>query len=372
MPTCPACGSEVVAESKQCPECHLAVTLFSAVREAAGTSPNQDPTYIRTIGELLATVDLGKPGDVPPEVSSHGLMSRPKRSATSGGPPPEHPRTAKVIAPLKDLPELPSGRTDAQLRKRIREYFELGRRLGADFTDFEIRSNAATLADDESSLDVLAREMFVHLVSELAEEFEATIAQRNELTQLVPTPSADVELDAIRESIRLGDLPGALRRLTHVRDELLRVEEEWEVGRILVTECDLLVQTIRELGGDPAPAQGPLEEGRKFLSRGRRSDAEKLLARAAVALWTVLEPRFFEDLRRVRDRLNDARNSGADIAPAVTDLRGVATELRQRNFVGMLVAYRRLRAFADRLTPLGSVDVGAGVLAPAVRSGPSA
>ena len=177
--------------------------------------------------------------------------------------------------------------------------------LGADFTDFEIRSNAATLAGDESSLDVLAREMFVHLVSELAEEFEATIAQRNELTQLVPTPSADVELDAIRESIRLGDLPGALRRLTHVRDELLRVEEEWEVGRILVTECDLLVQTIRELGGDPAPAQGPLEEGRKFLSRGRRSDAEKLLARAAVALWTVLEPRFFEDLRRVRDRLND-------------------------------------------------------------------
>ena len=90
MPTCPACGSEVAAESKQCPECHLSVTLFSAVREAAGTSPNQDPTYIRTIGELLATVDLGKPGDVPPEVSSHGLMSRPKRSATSGGPPPEH------------------------------------------------------------------------------------------------------------------------------------------------------------------------------------------------------------------------------------------------------------------------------------------
>jgi len=372
MPTCPACGSEVAPESKQCPECHLAVTLFAAVREAAGSSPDQDPTYVRTIGELLATVDLGKPSDVSPEGSSHGLMSRPKGPATIGGAPPEHPRTAKAIAPLKDLPELPSGRSDAQLRKRIREYFELGRRLGADFTDFEVRSNAATVAGDEGSLEVLAREMFVHLVSDLAEEFEATIAQRNELTQLVPTPSADVELDAIRESIRLGDLPGALRRLTHVRDELLRVEEEWEVGRILVTECDLLVQTIRELGGDPAPAQGPLEEGRKFLSRGRRSDAERLLARAAVALWTVLEPRFFEDLRRVRDRLNDARSSGADISPAVTDLRDVATELRQRNFVGMLGAYRRLRAFADQLTPLGSVDVGAGVLAPAVRSGPSA
>jgi len=371
MPACPACGSEVAPEAQQCPECHLSVTLFSAVREAAGPAQNHDPTYIRTIGELLATIDLVPPSP-PSEGSSHGLLSRPSHSAARSVAPPAQKRTAKTIAPLKDLPELPSANTVPQLRRRVQEYFELGRRLGVDFTDFEARSNAAALADDATSLEVLAREMFVHLVSSLTEEFEATIAQRNEITQLVPTPSADVELDAIRESIRLGDLAGALRRLTHVRDELVRVEEEWEVGRILVTECDLLVRTIRELGGDPAPAQGPLEEGRKFLSKGRRSEAEQLLARAAVALWTVLEPRFFEDLRRVRDRLGDARSSGADIAPAVTDLRDVATELRQRNFVGMLTAYRRLRAFTDRLTPLGSVDVGAGVVASALRSDPSA
>jgi hypothetical protein len=241
-----------------------------------------------------------------------------------------------------------------------------------DFTDFEARSKAAGLSDDASSLEVLAREMFVHLVSRLAEEFEATLAQRNEVAQRAPTPSADVELDAIRESIRLGDLAGALRRLAHVRDELGRVEEDWEVGRILLTECDLLVQTIRELGGDPGPAQGPLEEGRKRLTEGRRAEAEKLLARAAVALWTVTEPRFFEDLRRIRDRLNEGRIAGADIAPAVTDLRDVATELRQRNFVGMLVAYRRLRAFTERLTPLGSTEVGENAVGPEVRSGPSA
>jgi hypothetical protein len=371
MPACPACGSEVPPEAQQCPECHLSVTLFSAVRDAAGPATDHDPRYIRTIGELLATIDLGPPTP-PAEGASHGLLSRPSHAAAIRAPPPAHARTARAIAPLKDLPELPSAKTDTERRKRVHEYFELGRRLGVDFTDFEARSNAAALSGDESSIEVLAREMFVHLVSTLAEEYEATIAQRNEITQLVPTPSADVELDAIRESIRLGDLVGALRRLAHVRDELVRVEEEWEVGRILVTECDLLVQMIRELGGDPAPAQGPLEEGRKFLSQGRRSDAEKLLARAAVALWTVLEPRFFEDLRRVRDRLNDARASGADITPAVTDLRDVATELRQRNFVGMLIAFRRLRAFADRLTPLGGVEGGAGVLASPLRSDPSA
>ena len=372
MAKCPACGTEVPVGAAECGECHLSVGLFQAVGEAAGSSSNQDPAYVRTIGELLSTIDLTSP-TAPTRGPSHGLLSRPARVPPSAVPPPVSKRQAKTIAPLRDLPQLPAVRSTAELRRRIEEYFELGRRLGVDFTDFVVRSKAAAVSEDHASLDVLARDLFVHLVSSLAEEFESTLAERNEIAQLVPTPSADVELDAIRESIRLGDLAGALRRLNHVRDELLRVEEEWEVGRILVTECDLLVQTIRELGGDPAPAQGPLEEGRKFLAKGRRDEAERLLARAAVALWTVLEPRFFEDLRRVRDRLNDARSSGADIGPAVVDLRDVAVELRQRNFVGVVLSYRRLRAFSERVTPLTGPEGESGVLVPAVRSpGPSA
>jgi hypothetical protein len=371
MPACPACGSEVGGDAKQCPECQLSVSLFSAVREAAGPAPNQDPTYVRTIGELLATIDLQKPVAPPPAETPKSLLSRPRRGASAGAPAPKAARVTRPIAPLRDLPGLPTAQTEAELRRRIAEYFELGRRLGVDFTDFRARSNAAVTSVDLGSLDVLAREMFVHLVSSIAEEFEGTLAQRNELSQLVPTPSADVELDAIRESIRLGDLAGALRRLSHVRDELLRVEEEWEVGRILVSECDLLVQTIRELGGDPGPAQGPVEEGRKLVVAGRRADAEKLLARAAVALWTVLEPRLFEDLRRIRDRMTEARGAGVDITSGVSDLRDVAMELRQRNFAGMLMAYRRLRVFADRLAVPEASAPEAGALA-ALRTGPSA
>jgi len=372
MPACPACGAEVAGDATQCPHCQLSVHLFAAVREAAGPSSDYDPAYIRTIGELLATVDLAKPATPLVESSPQPLLSRPRHGAGRGAPPTQKKREAKEIAPLTDLPRLPSAAEDPELRRRVQEYFELGRRLGADFTDFEVRSNAAAVSGDGGSLAVLAKEMFVHLVSAIAEEFESVLAERNEVSQLVPTPSADVELGAIRESIRLGDLAGALRRLTHVRDELVRLQEEWEVGKILVSECDLLIQTIRELGGDPGPAQGPVEEGRKFLAKGRRADAEQLLAHAAVALWTVLEPRLFEDLRRIRDRMNDARRSGADIAPGVTDLRDVATELRQRNFVGMLMAYRRLRSFADGLGMPETVPGETGVVATALRNGPPA
>jgi hypothetical protein len=347
---CPACGAPVPGEVDSCPKCHLSDQLFDAVREAAGPLSRSDPASLKTIGEILAAVDLTLPAE--PNSGARGpLLARsasfpPMRDA---GPKlaPEPPVSAP-LEELRELPSLPAGPTQVELVRKVEEYFHVGRRLGLDFTDFESRTNAAELADDHASLETVAREMFVHLVSALAEEFEAVLARRNELAAFVPTPSADVEIDAIRQAIARGDLPGAQRRLAHVRDEIQRTEEEWEVGRILVTEAEMLATTVRELGGDPAPALGPLEEGRKLVRAGRRSDGERLLARGAVALWAVLEPRLVEDLRRLKDRLSELRSAGLDIAPAIQELRTVMTELRQRNFVGTIVAYRRARAFVER------------------------
>jgi hypothetical protein len=357
MVSCPACGTEVADALAECPHCHLGTALFSAVRDAAGEVASADPTYLRTIGELLATVDLETP-PAPARGPAQGLLSRPARFPALPSAPPAPPaaavppaRSAPPISPLRDLPALPAGGSSEALRHRIEEYFQVGRRLGLDFTDFEVRSEAAALVDDLPSLEVLAREMFVHVASSVAEEFEGVLARRNELAQLVPTSGVDVELNAVRQAIAVGDLNGAQRRLFHVRDELVRIEEQWEVGRILATECDLLAQTLRDLGGDPTAALGPLEEGRRSFGVGRRADAERLLARAAVALWTLLQPRFFEDLRRLRDRMVELRSTGSDVAPAVKELREVAGELRQRNFVGTVIAYRRLRAFVDRASP---------------------
>lgn len=371
MVGCPACGAEVEGASPACPRCHLSTSLFDAVRDAAKAADDRDPMYLRTIGELLATVDLDTPPTPVPD-RPRGLLSRPSRFPSLPPSPPSAPPTGEPprAPPLTELPALPAPSGAAEMKRRIEEYFQLGRRLGLDLTDFERRSGAAALADDTASLEVLAREMFVHVASTIADEYESALARRNELAQLIPTPSADVELAAIRRAISMGDMTGAQRRLVHVRDELVRIEEEWEVGRILVTECDLLAQTVRELGGDPSPATGPLEEGRRAFGEGRRADAERLLARSAVALWTLLEPKFFAELRRLRDRLVEMRSAGGETAPALQELRGIAEELRQRNFVGTVVAYRRLRAFVDRTAPPD--DVGLADLAASARTPPSA
>ena len=349
MAVCPACGTEVGESATECPGCRLAVSLFPAVREAAGPAEGKAPAYLRTVAELLASVDLSAPAEAEPVA---GLVSHPARFPAlpaSEVAPPKAQRTAEPIGPLRDVPALPSMGPLESDRRRLEEYFQLGRRLSLDFTDFEARAQAAEGSADPASVEVLLREMFVHLASALAEEYDLALSRRNELADLVPTHGADVQFDAIRTALRTGDLVGAQRRLAQVRDELSQTEEEWEVGRVLVTECDLLSGTLRDLGGDPAPAAGPLEQGRRLIGSGRRSEGERMLAGAAIALWSLLEPRLIEDLRRLRDQLVEARSAGTDVAPAVAELRTLATELRQRNFVGTIVAYRHVRAFVDRL-----------------------
>jgi hypothetical protein len=353
MLTCPACASEVPESDTACPACHLAVTLFAPVREAAGPDAATDPVFLQTIAELIRSVDL-PPGPPAPAETTEAAISRNGRFPSLGPsvPPSDRPqREPSELAALGQFPALPAPSTESELKRRASEYLLLGRRLGLDFNDFSTRLGAATLTDDMDSLAAIVREMFIHLAGALAEAYENELGFRNEIAQQVPTPSADVEFEAIRGALRVGDLGGAHRRIAHVRDELARIEEEWAACRILLTECDLLSETIHELGGDPTPALGPLEEGRRNLASGQRERAERLLARSAVALWSLLEPLFFEDLKRLRDRLSEARAAGAEIGGAVDDLRAVALQLKQRNFGGTIVAYRRLRSFADGAVP---------------------
>jgi hypothetical protein len=360
MPVCPACGVDVPAGVAECPSCHLATSLFDAVVEAAGIAGSADPEYVRTVAELLRSVDLEAPteGVSPPLLRPSAGARGP---ATLELPRSEPTLTPVALAPLAGLPALPSVVQGEPLRRRADEYLRLGRRLGLDLTNLAVRVNAAEVAGDERSLEAAAREVFVHLASALAVELERELARRNEIAQLLPTPSADVELNALRQALASGDLAGAERRLAHVRDELGRLEDIWATGRILIASCDLLAETTVELGGDPAPALGPFREGRRLLADGRRDLAERLLARGTLALWAVLEPRFFDELRRLRDRLLEMRGAGTDIGGALLELRAVSMELKRRNFVGTVVAFRSLRAFVGPAAPVGT---GGGAPAP--------
>jgi hypothetical protein len=137
--------------------------------------------------------------------------------------------------------------------------------------------------------------------------------------------------------------------LRRVGDTLAGLEEEWTAIRILLLEAALLAETVRELGGDPAPALGPLDEARRRLKAGARSAAEPILARGIAALWHLVRPRFARRLGELNVRAERARRRAGSGDEFDAIRRDIAHGIRQRNFAAAVVAYRRFRDAVERI-----------------------
>lgn len=347
MLKCPACGFESPDGAVQCGRCQLSATLFDALREAAG-GPESPPSYLRAIGEILAAVDESPSAE--PSLSASAAVAYPPRFlGLSAGTSTPAPATA-ADRPL-GLPALPPAGDVPLLLRQLNDYLQLGRRQGLDLNEFGERAREAVLSQDRATLEVLGRDLFVHLAASLTEEYEHVLQRRHELAGLVATSTPDVELESARAALAMGDLAGVQRRLRHIEAELTELEDQWATVQILVTEADLIAQTISELGGDPAPALGPLAEGRRLARAGDRSAAEPVLARATLALWSVLDPLLLPELARLRDAVLSRRSAGGDTTAAVAHLRQLALDLRHRNFAGAIAAFRQLRRAVDSAGP---------------------
>ncbi|HEV8049531.1 MAG TPA: zinc ribbon domain-containing protein [Thermoplasmata archaeon] len=341
MPVCPACGSENPESGRACARCGLAVELFEPVRLAVGL-PESDPKFAHQVQEIVDALGAGASGGPNPPAAA--LLSHAARF-----PAPPAPTavgsgvTGPALRPIQELPALPAAHGLAVARRQVEEYLTIARRQGIDTTEYAARARDAVAANDGPSFEVLGRSLFIQLAGSFTEEFETLVTRRNDLAGYAPTAGPDVEFESCRSALALGDLGGAQRRLRHLEETLSRLEDDWATVHVLTTQAELLAETIRELGGDPAPALGPLAEGRRLAKAGDRETAEPVLARAGLALWAILEPAFLADLARLKDRLLALRESGADVGPALGELREIASDLRRRAFVSVIGSYRRLR-----------------------------
>jgi hypothetical protein len=283
------------------------------------------------------------------ETNGPGALAHPSRFPSQGSGSPRAGRRATPISELPALPPLEGDDPRRALRVEVDLLYSLGRQMGLDLGAAESRIRSAVAADDLLGFDSVRRELFVQEAAALAERLEGALARGQELRALLGTETPDAELDGAREALGRGNLLGSFRVLRIAEEGLDTLEEEWETVRVLALEAELLVETIRELGGDPSPAQGPLEAARKYARAGDRAAAEPLLARALLALWHVVAPLLRGQVVDLTARLEGMERSGESTLPARHALHAMAGELRAHNFGGAVVAWRRARDAAGGL-----------------------
>jgi hypothetical protein len=325
--------------------------LFEPIRAAVGL-PKGDPRYETQVRELIEAMgELAVPSSA--ESSSNAEIAAPARfpslSAGRAEPRGDEPALAIRELPKRTAPPAPGG--IPELRSEIEGYLRLGRRLGVGASELNDRARELERSEEAAELDRFATELFVRAAASLTDTYAALLNRRNELAELLPTPQIDGGLEAGRTDLALGDLERTEISLREAGAGLDRLEEEWGPSQVLLQGAVDLEDTIRDLGGDPGPAHGPILEGRRLIHSLERGRAESVLARGTVGLWTVLNPLLERDLTRRISEVRTRKEAGSDVEPVLSDLTEFASQVRQRNFSAAVAFYRRGVDRLSRLAP---------------------
>lgn len=358
MTECPACRTIQPEGSDACGRCGLSSELFDPIRLAAG-APGSAPAHAAQIGELLEA--LGGLAQAPPARPAE--IAHPARFPSLPSAPLEPAEEGSAL----ELPKPPSRAEDADaLRRRIADYLEIGRRQGVDLSELEERSRALRGPGPLLELERLARDLFVVVAASLTDTYETALASRRLLLSLFPVPEGRPELDAARRSLASGELVPAERSLRAAVEQLDTLEQAWGPVDVLLTNGTTLAESIRSLGGDPGPALGPFREGRRLAAVRSRAEAESILARGTLGLWTILGPLLASDLARRAAEVTRRGDAGEEVRQIVLDMQELAARLRQRNFAGAMESYEKVVLALDPVVPAAPAPPDRG----AVKSGP--
>jgi hypothetical protein len=306
------------------------------------------------VGEPLAAAQaLAAAVGAPAPTGTEGALSTPARFPPLAPLPPMMPRPPRPPAEMPDLPALPAAEPVPAAFRQIDEYSNLARRLGLDIIGLDERRAVAERSRDLDTVSALRAELFVRLAARLSEELERSSSRRNELAALLETGTPDAELGSASEALARGDLAGTERRLRRVGESLDALEEEWETVRVLSLEAELVADTVRELGGDPLPALGPLSEARRRARTGDRSGAEPLLARSTLALWQLCSPLLTRELGELQSTLEQKLPPSESGPRLKVEAAEMTRALEHHNYGSAVSAYRRFRDEVRR-TPASS------------------
>lgn len=163
-----------------------------------------------------------------------------------------------------------------------------------------------------------------------------------------PGTSARNEVESALQQGRFGAARETLAKWT---EEVRKGEEKLgDVGHLL-EEVDLLLESVKELGGSPAREAALLDLALQGARRGDRDRAEERLRQVVHDLSEDLLPLMARRLTEYNEQLREQRQQGRDIRNAAEILKEVAVALRTHQAIHASRLFPRLEEEVRRGRP---------------------
>ncbi len=180
--------------------------------------------------------------------------------------------------------------------------------------------------------EALIRVIHERLGGELHQALEGRLIQLDRrvdrLSAFDLEPPGSSARAAVGSALQEGRFGAAMETLTQWSEEVRKGEVQLgEVGRLL-EEVDLLLESVKQLGGSPARESALLDLALQGARRGDRDRAEERLRQVVHDLSDDVLPLMARRLSEYNEQLREQRQEGRDIRNAAGILKEVAVALR--------------------------------------------
>lgn len=320
--------------------------------------PRQSIEFPSILGRMRRGAE--EPAEVEPELGQ--VEAEPAEVEPDIEPEPEFkpgPEPAPVAAPAPEPVQPPvrdktKGRELARLTAEIQPLMRLAIGKGVDV------SKSRKLVD-EGAMSVRAREMDQALESvrraretlleSLQDSVGQVIADLRAEAKVATVLGGDVSranayLDELEKAGKTGDYEAMYVYADKVKNELLPITGRYNEAKQKISSLRSLVSDSEIINVNTKEVRVMLAEASKSFESNDFDKVDLTVRSATDKLYTGIEPRLGEEIRRARDQLVDLKEHGQNITPMITVLKSARTMMKSKDYPQAL---KEMREFKDQV-----------------------
>jgi len=286
--------------------------------------------------------------DVEPEPES---KPEPEPASLAVPEPVATPAPESVQPPTRDKTK---GRELARLTAEIQPLMRLAIEKGVDVSKSRKLVDEGAISVRARRLDPAlesvrrARETLLESLQDGVEQMVADLRAESKVATALggEVSRANAYLDELEKAGKTGDYEAMYVYADKVKNELLPITGRYNESKQKISSLRNLMSDSEIINVNTKEVRAMLAEAAKSFESNDFDKVDLTVKSATDKLFTGIEPRLGEEIRRARDQLVELKERGQNITPMITVLKSARTMMKSKDYPQAL---REIREFKEQV-----------------------